>query len=139
MAVFFENFVGRWKLDGLILGKPLEQEVTVDRVLGGRYLRIHYLPSTVTPLNDEPYECLCLVGRDGERYVMYLFDTFGGGETVQGYGTEADGKLCFEFAYPLGPFFCCFERQDDGWSIDLQGTGEDGKLHPFGVKRLSRI
>lgn len=73
-----DGLEGRRHLEGTVLGKPLVQEVVGEWVLGGAYLRLHYLPSTVTPLTDGPYEAITHIGwspgEDG-RSVMFLFDT----------------------------------------------------------------
>lgn len=132
---FFDSLVGEWTLDGTILGKPLVQDVTVDWILGERYLRIHYLPSTVTPLGTEPYEALAFIGFDPEprRFCMELFDTFGGGFSPPGFGSLEDGQVRFVFDYASGPFSTTFRPEGEDWVIELFGS--DG---PFGMKRLRK-
>jgi hypothetical protein len=36
MDGFFDGFLGHWCLTGEVLGRPIEQEVTVDQMLDGR-------------------------------------------------------------------------------------------------------
>lgn len=133
-----DGLVGSWHLEGSILGKRLVQEVEVERVLGGAYLRIHYLPSTVTPLTDEPYEAISFLGWDpgAERWVMFLFDVFGAAYPTPGLGSPLEGGgVRFDFAYPQGRFVTDLVPEGDGWRID-QFSEDEGSLVPFGVKHL---
>lgn len=132
------GLVGEWNLEGEILGKPLEQKVSVDWVLGGAYLRMHYLPSTVTPLTDEPYEAIAFIGWAPEgRPVMQLLDTFGARFTAPGIGEELDDGFRFRFEYPDAQFVTDLLPTPDGWRIE-QFSIDDGRSIPFGVKRLTR-
>jgi hypothetical protein len=133
------GLVGSWHLEGTILGRALVQEVEVESVLGDAYLRIHYLPSTVTPLTDEPYEAIAFVGwdpHDGGRPVMFLFDTFGAAYPAPGIGTRITDGIRFAFDYPQGRFVTDVVAEGDGWRIDQHSVDENGALVPFGTKRL---
>ena len=132
---------GRWLLTGEILDRPLVQEVEVDWVLAGAYLRIHYQPSTVTPLTQEPYEAIAYVGWDSSgdgRFVMYLFDIFGASYPAPGVGTRIDSHgWRFTFDYPQGPFVTDLLSTGEAWRIEQYSVDETGELVPFGVKILS--
>jgi len=136
-----DGLEGDWDLEGEILGKRLVQEVEVEWVLGGAYLRMRYLPSTVTPLTDEPYEATAFIGwdpHDDGRLVMLLLDTFGAAYSALGLGSMLDGGgVRFEFAYPQGGFVTDVIPQGEAWRIE-QFSREDNRLVPFGVKRLTR-
>lgn len=135
----FGGLVGDWSLDGEILGKPLAQEVEVRWVLGGAYIRIHYLPSTVTPLTDLPYEAIAFIGWvPDEGPSMYLFDTFGARYRAPGIGRIVEpGRCRFRFDYPDGEFLTDLIEIADGWRVE-QFSVVDGREEPFGVKRLRR-
>lgn len=137
-----DGLVGSWRLEGTILGKELVQDVEVDVVLAGAYIRIHYLPSTVTPLTEEPYEAVAFVGWDpseGGRPVMFLFDTFGAAYPAPGIGEPlAGGGVRFAFDYPQGGFLTDVVPEGDGWRIDQHSVDGTGELVPFGHKRLRR-
>lgn len=139
----FDELEGNWYLEGTILGKPLVQEVTVDWVLSGVYLRIHYEPSTVTPLTDAPYEAIAYLGWNpsGEgRFVMFLFDTFGASYPAPGTGTPIEtGGWRFTFDYPQGEFLTDVLPTEEGWRIEQYSVDESGDLTPFGVKTLSPL
>ena len=132
---------GEWHLEGEVLGKALVQEVRVDWVLGGAYLKMDYLPSTVTPLTEEPYEAVAFIGWDPQgqgHFVMSLFDTFGAAYSSPGIGSPLDGGgIRFYFEYPQGGFVTDLIPEGDGWRI-RQFSREEGRLVPFGVKHLSR-
>jgi hypothetical protein len=136
-----DGLEGDWHLEGEILGRPLVQEVVVEWVLGGAYIRMHYLPSTVTPLTDEPYEAVAYIGWNPEgqgHIVMFLFDTFGAAYSSPGVGSALDGGgVRFGFDYPQGGFVTDLIPTDDGWRIE-QFSQEESRLVPFGVKHLSR-
>lgn len=137
MEGFFDGLLGHWYLTGEVLGRPIEQEVFVDETLDRRFLRIHYLPSTVTPIGDEPYEALAIVGRDGDGYVMSLFDRFTPGAGPTGRGIVAGDAVTFTFDYAEGPFLTAVRRIPDGWDIE-QTRIVDGEPIPFGIKRIRR-
>lgn len=141
---YFGSLAGDWHLEGEVMGKPLVQEVEVAWVLGDAYLRIHYLPSTVTPLTDHPYEAISFIGWLPEgRPIMYLFDTFGAAFPADGRGEPLEGSgFRFRFAYPEGEFMTDLipELSPDGpdtWRIE-QSSIEEGHQVPFGHKRLRR-
>lgn len=137
-----DGLEGSWHLEGVVLGKRLVQDVTVEWVLNGAYLRIHYRPSTVTPLTEEPYEAIAYVGwdpDDGGRFVMYLLDTFGAAYPALGYGSVVDDAgVRFEFDYPQGRFLTDIRADGDEWLIEQVSIDDLGKPVPFGSKRLTR-
>ncbi len=136
-----DGLEGKWHLEGDVLGKPLVQEVRVEWVLGGAYLEMHYLPSTVTPLTEEPYEAVAFIGWDLQgqgNFVMFLFDTFGAAYSSPGVGSALDGGgVRFDFDYPQGGFVTDLIPTGDGWRIE-QFSREEERLVPFAVKHLSR-
>jgi hypothetical protein len=134
-----DGLEGDWHLEGETLGKPLAQEVHVEWVLGDAYLRMHYLPSIVTPLTEEPYEAVAFIGWDPEgHFVMSLFDTFGAAYSSPGVGSVLDASgVRFDFDYPQGAFVTDLIPTGDGWRIE-QFSREEDRLVPFGIKYLTR-
>lgn len=139
----FEELEGAWHLEGTVLGRSLVQDVTVEWVLNDAYLRIHYQPSTVTPMTEDPYEAIAFVGWDpgeGGRFVMFLFDTFGAAYPTPGIGSPLGaGAWRFDFAYPQGRFVTDVHRDGTGWRIEQFSTADNGELVPFGVKTLTPV
>lgn len=132
------GLVGEWSLEGEILGKRLVQEVSVGWVLGGAYLHMHYRPSSVTPLTDQPYEAMAFIGwLPEEKPIMHLFDTFGARFSAPGVGEMIEDVLRFRFDYPDGQFVTDLLPTSDGWTIE-QWSIDGGERVPFGVKRLTR-
>jgi hypothetical protein len=138
----FDGLEGLWHLEGEVLGKALVQDVVVEWVLRGSYLRIHYLPSTVTPLTEEPYEAVAYLGWDpagGGRPVMYLFDVFGATYPAPGRGDRVgSGGFRFVFDYPQGRFLTDLIPAGAGWRIEQYSVEEDGSPAVFGIKHLRR-
>jgi hypothetical protein len=136
-----DGLVGAWHLEGIVMGRALAQDVVVAWVLRGAYLQIHYLPSTVTPLTDHPYEAIAYVGWDpgeGGRFVMFLFDVFGAAYPTPGVGSLLDGGgVRFVFDYPQGRFVTDLVPAERGWRIDQFSVGDDGDLVAFGEKHLT--
>jgi hypothetical protein len=140
LARHFGSLAGDWHLEGEVMGNPLVQEVGVRWVLGEAYLRMHYLPSTVTPLTDRPYEAISFIGWLPEgRPIMYLFDTFGAAFPAAGEGQPLEGEgFRFRFAYQEGDFLTdLIPEGPDGWRIEQSST-EGGRTVTFGHKRLRR-
>lgn len=137
---FFSSLLGRWQLVGTVLGRPIEQPVTVERALGGAWLRITFHPSTVTPLTEQPYEAIAYIAQTdeaGRDHVMVLMDTFGAGSWAPGFGRVDGDRIDFLFDYPDGSFRTSLERQPDGdWVIRQWRASGDG-WSDFGVKRLT--
>jgi hypothetical protein len=133
-----DDLEGDWHLEGEVLGKPIVQDVRVEWVLGGTFLRMHYLPSTVTPLTEAPYEAVAYIGWDPAGcFVMSLFDTFGAAYSVPGYGrTLAGAGIRFEFEYQQGGFVTDLIPRENGWRIEQYST-EGDRLVPFGSKMLT--
>ncbi|MGA7272586.1 MAG: hypothetical protein WB239_16050 [Acidimicrobiia bacterium] len=136
----FDSLTGDWHLEGEVMGKALVQEVEVTWVLGDAYLRIHYLPSIVTPLTDQPYEAICFIGWLPEgRPIMYLFDIFGAAFPAAGRGEPLEREgFRFRFSYPEGEFITdLIPDGPEGWRIE-QSSIDKGRRVPFGHKRLRR-
>lgn len=138
---FFADLVGEWQLRGEVLGRPLEQAVTADVVLGGAWVRVRFHSSTVTPLTEEPYAADVYLGREDssdDRYLMVLMDTFGAGSWAPGRGRLADGVVGFRFDYSDGAMLTTWQRDGGDWLIE-QWRAPDGERSLFGRKRLAPI
>ncbi|MDX1659248.1 MAG: hypothetical protein R3343_10550 [Nitriliruptorales bacterium] len=137
---FFSELLGRWDLAGTVLGRPLEQLVTVERVLGGSWLRLTFHPSTVTPLTDEPYEAIAYIAptdKEGDEHVMVLMDTFGATSWAPGFGRVEGDHIDFRFDYADGAFRTSFRQLEDGAWVIRQWRASDDGWTEFGVKRLT--
>jgi 8-oxo-dGTP pyrophosphatase MutT (NUDIX family) len=130
---FFDSLIGDWWLEGTYAGRPLEQTVWVEEVLGGRFLRISYHPSIVTPIGPEPYAAIAYIGWDGGAYVMSLFDIFTAGAGPIGRGVADGDSWTFAFDYADGPFSLRIRKTTNGW--DMEQSHNDSVV---GVKRLRR-
>jgi hypothetical protein len=56
-------FAGRWQGDGTILGQPARVELTVDRVLDGRFTRLVWVSHIGPPAKMQRFEGHAHAGR----------------------------------------------------------------------------
>ncbi len=138
-----EHMTGSWSLTGKVLGQEAHHQVTVEWVLGHRFLRIHEKTTADAPQGEQPYEATVFVGDDpvSERYVVHWLDLYGGrfSETL-GYGTRDGDAIKLVFEYPDGPFHTTFRwlPESGTWQWLMETRNKEGKWVQFADFRLTR-
>lgn len=136
-----ERLTGPWQVEGEVLGQPLRQAAFGEWILGGSFLRLHYLPSETPGLDGRPYEAIATLARAGEGYVMHLADVFGGQPAqVNGQGElSAPDTIVFRFPYPEGSMETTFRwlAGERAWELTLRREQPSG-WELFARKRLVR-
>jgi len=94
-----DELVGKWRVNGKIMGQNIEQYCEADWVLNHQFLRAHFIDSAARDrksmgIHDgAEYEAIVFISYDNmsERYVVHWIDIFGGrfSETL-GYGNSRD-------------------------------------------------
>ncbi len=137
-----DHMTGSWKVEGRVLGREAHHEVNAEWVLNHQFLRIHEKTAAAAPASENPYEAFWFLGYDAvsERYVLHLFDVFGGrfSETL-GYGTRNGNEIRFVFEYPDGPFHTTFRwsPEKSTWQWLLEQKDKDGKWTTFADFKLT--
>src|SRR6267143_3620003 len=127
-----EELVGKWQVNGKIVGQQIEQYCEAHWVLNHQFLRVHFIDSMARnrEIKDisshAEYEAMVFIGYDNmsERYVVHWIDIFGGrfSETL-GYGnSRVQHSIRFVFEYATGPLhntFAC-NTKNGTWSIQIK-------------------
>ena len=138
-----EHMAGTWKVTGQITGHDAHHQIEAEWTLNHQFLRIHEKTEASAPSAEKPYEAIWFLGYDAtsERYVLHLFDVFGGrfSETL-GYGTRDGNAIRFVFEYPDGPFHTTFtwSPEKDSWQWLMTQKDKNGKWTTFGDLQLTR-
>jgi hypothetical protein len=138
-----DHMIGRWRLEGKIVGREAHHEVEAEWVLNHQFVRIHEKTEDAAPASEKRYEAIWFLGYDpvSERYVAHLLDVFGGrfSETL-GYGTRDGKAIHFVFEYPDGPFHTTFQwfPAKDTWQWLMTHKDKDGQWTEFGDLKLTR-
>ena len=136
-----DQLVGKWQMDGKVMGKPTRHAVEVKWVLGHQFLLFDEKQGTPPVPGTKPYQAMVFIGYDfqSERYVAHWLDVFGGraSETV-GYGKREGQAITFVFEYPDGPFHNSFIRDAarNEWRIQVRTKTKDGKWFDFAAFTL---
>lgn len=127
---YLAHLVGDWHIERTIRGETVTNDMHVEPVLGGAFVRLHMVSTTP----DQPYEAIVLLGFDPDRteYVAHWCDSFGPGYSALGKGKRQGSRVELVFAYPDGPFFNTldFDESSDSWTF----TGESSA--PGGTRKL---
>jgi hypothetical protein len=145
-----DELVGKWRVNGEIMGQNIEQYCEADWVLNHQFLRAHFIDSAARDrksgsIHDgAEYEAMVFIGYDNmsERYVVHWIDIFGGrfSETL-GYGNSQDQHtIRFVFEYPTGPLHNTFAWNmiDGTWSIQIKQKNQNGKWTDFADEILRK-
>ena len=138
-----DHMVGRWELQGQVMGRAAHHEVQAEWTLNHLFLRIYEKTATGAPASERRYEAIWFLGYDpvSERYVLHLLDVFGGrfSETL-GYGTREGNAIRFVFEYPDGPFHTTYRwnSDNDTWQWLMEQKDKDGKWTNFAGLKLTR-
>ena len=125
------------------MGREGHHEVQAEWVLHHQFLCIHERTAATAPVSEERYEATWFLGYDmvSERYVLHLFDVFGGrySETL-GYGTREGNAIRFVFEYPDGPFHTTYRwsPEKETWQWFLEQKDKNGKWTTFADLKLTR-
>lgn len=138
-----EHMTGSWKMRGQVMGREAHHELKAEWMLNHMFLRLHESTSTDAPASEKRYEAIWFLGYDpvSEKYVLHLFDVFGGrfSETL-GYGTRDGNAIHFTFEYPDGPFHTTFRwaLESGDWQWLMEQKGKDLKWTNFGDFNITR-
>jgi hypothetical protein len=101
--VLLDALLGRWRMVGTVHGDAVTYDMTAERVLGGRWVRLHMKDVKRPP----GYEANVYLAWDfkAQRVVAHWIDTFGAApSTTLGYGNARGQVLELRFDYPDGAF-----------------------------------
>jgi hypothetical protein len=138
-----DHMIGKWKLEGQVMGRDAHHEVEAEWVLNHQLVRIHEKTEASAPGSEKRYEAIWFLGYDAisERYVLHLLDVFGGrfSETL-GYGTRDANTIRFVFEYPDGPFHTTYQwsPEKDTWQRLMTQKDKEGKWTTFASLKLSK-
>lgn len=138
--VLLGNLVGRWTMTGTVQGRPVTYALAADRVLDGRFVRLHMKDVKRPP----GYEAMVFIGYDGKsgRCVAHWMDGFGAkpSETL-GYGHAAGLTLVFDFDYPDGAFRDTFSWDGfkKSWRLLAESRAASGEWSTFADYRITRV
>jgi hypothetical protein len=123
-----DRLVGRWRMSGLVRGRPAVYQLTAERVLAGRFVELH-MKDVASP---SQYEARVFIGRDtvANHVFVHWLDNFGAAYSVPfGSGTVAGDSIVFQIPYPENPFRDTFiyRRAEKSWHFALEsGDGAGG-------------
>jgi hypothetical protein len=138
-----DHMIGKWKLEGQIMGRDAHHAVETEWVLNHQFVRIHEKTEATAPGSEKRYEAIWFLGYDpiSERYILHLLDVFGGrfSETL-GYGARDSGSIRFVFEYSDGPFHTTYQwsPEKDTWRWLITQKDKNGNWTTFGDVTLSR-
>ena len=138
-----DHLEGRWKITGVIVGRPREMDLTAEWVLNHQFLFLDEKDST-TVAGKPGYEAHIYIGYDNasDRYVIHWIDIFGGrfSETL-GYSSRSGNSIKFVFEYPDGPFHNTFTwiPDDKSWHFLLEQKNAAGKWTVFADQKATRV
>ena len=139
---FLNRLIGQWELTGQMGPTTLRQSVSVQWVLDGRFVELHFA-STLPASEGQPrYQAIYFIGYDepDDTYVLHLLDTFGAGYSrVIGLGRRDADTIPFTFSYADSPFTNRFiwEADTQTWAFELTYE-QAGQVQPFATKRMTR-
>ncbi len=140
---FLGHLAGSWNLTGTMGSAELRQKVDAGWVLGGRFLRLHFVEQGPAPAGRTPYEAVYVLGFDEKsgEYVLHLFDTFGPEYArTLGIGKRDGNSVEFLFHYPTGWFSNRFtwDPRSGRWQMLLRQKEGTGEWKEFARKVLTR-
>lgn len=134
------RLTGNWRVSGDVRGQPAMYDMSVDRILSGRFVQLH-MTDTHRPAMYEARVFLAADTSDG-GVVAHWLDNFGGAYSVPpGFGRVSGDTVRLEFAYPTGLFRDTFvyHRERDAWDITLVSRNAQGNWQPFASYSALRV
>ena len=127
-----DRLVGRWTMNGAVLGEHVTYSMTGARTLEGRFVELHMKDVHVPP----GYEARVLIGCDStsHRVIAHWMDSFGAAYSVpHGTGFVHGDTLELTFPYAGGPFRDRFtyDRGRDSWQFLLESGDSTGAWSTF--------
>ena len=140
-----DHLVGKWVLQGTIVGKETTHDILAEWVLGHEYVRLHEVSREKDANGQAGYEAIVFIGWDkpsGEYACLWLDSTGGGGLAAQAIGhAKRDGdNIAFLFKGQDGSIFhttFAYSKGADTWKWLMDGE-EGGKLQPFARVTLTK-
>ena len=140
-----DHLIGKWVLQGTIMGKETTHDVEAEWVLNKGYVRLHEVSREKSDKGPPAYEAIVFISWDaksGEYSCLWLDSTVGGGLTNDGigHGKRSGDKIPFVFKPKSGDKFhnqFIYARSADTWQWIMDGE-EEGKLQPFARLSLKR-
>lgn len=140
------RMTGKWVMRGTIAGEKVTHDVTVDRILGGRYVRIHEIAREKDRSGQPSYEAWIHIAWDkakGEFVVMWLDNTATTNFSADGvgHGKPAGDKIPFVWKLADGSGIrntFAYLRAGDEWSWRIDNVDKAGKSSAFGRVTLKR-
>ncbi|MEI7656685.1 MAG: hypothetical protein WCK33_01320 [Phycisphaerae bacterium] len=136
------SMMGTWHIDRSIRGEHVTNDMRVESVVDGAFIRMHMWSTTA----GRPYQAMVMVGRDEGKagaageYVAHWCDSFGAGASAIGRGTRTGDSIEFVFDYPDGPFYNTFTRLDaDRWTFKGESGRPDGTRSLFASDVVTRV
>jgi hypothetical protein len=136
---FLDRLQGRWVMTGTLGGKPVRYRADGQRVLQGRFLRLHMIDAASPP----QYEADVFIGFDpnAHDYIAHWLDRFGAaGSRVVAQGKRSGEQLVIAFPYADGAFRDTFiwRPATESWSLLLESQATDGTWSTFASYTLTR-
>lgn len=139
---FLARLVGSWSIERTIRGQTVHNDLDVEPVLGGQFVRLHMQERGPAQPGRTLYEALVLVGFDPakQHYVAHWCDSWGPGFASVGFGTREGDRLPLVFAYDDGPFYntFVFDPAADAWTFTMENSAPGGGRKLFGIDRVTR-
>lgn len=140
--------VGKWRITGTIVGRPIQQECDVEWVLGHQFLKIHFLAAEEEKMpgstKETRYEALVFFGYDNmsERYVAHWMDVYGGRYSeALGYGHREGAnsiKFVFEYDVPLHNTVT-WDPTSGCWRMIIQQKNQRGEWKQFADETFVKV
>jgi hypothetical protein len=138
MDSLLSHLIGRWRMTGTVLGRPVVYTLLTTRELEGRFVELH-----MTDVQQPPaYEARVFIGVDSARaqYVAHWLDNFGAPYSIPHATESAQGDTVhLAFAYADGPFRDTFvyHRVTGTWYFRLESQDSTGAWRLFGAYDVS--
>jgi hypothetical protein len=136
---YLDALQGRWIMDGTLGGKSVRYFVDGQRVLQGKFVKLHIADAGPPP----QYEADVYIGFDAKAkdYIAHWLDRFGApGARVVARGERQGQRLVLIFPYAEGAFRDTFTWQPESrsWSALLESQNSNDTWSTFASYTLSR-
>jgi hypothetical protein len=140
-----DHFIGKWILQGTIVGKETTHDILAEWVLGHQYVQFREVSREKDVRGEAMYEAIVYIGWDqpSNQYAcLWLDNTGGGGLSAHAiaYAKQNGDTLAFLFKGSDNSLFhttFLYDRSSDTWMWQMDGE-ENGKMQPFARVRLTR-